>query len=80
MGVRTLTRMLRGRHGTRGRFLGSKSDYVEALGLAIKRARRHERGEYRERDMDDELSDFVIACDDEMEALDKYLDRTGDAQ
>lgn len=32
------------------------------------------------RDMDDELRDFVIACDAEMEALDRYLDRTGDAQ
>lgn len=32
------------------------------------------------REMDDELSDFVIAFDAEMVALDEYLDRTGDAQ
>lgn len=75
MGVRTLTRP-----GRRGRFLGSKSDYVEELGRALKRARRHERGEYRSRDLDDETSVFVLALDDEMEALDKYLDRTGDAK
>ena len=76
MGVRTLTRLLRGR----GPRFGSRADYVEGLGLALKRARRHERDDYKTRDMDDELSDFALAFDDEMEALDRYLDRTGDAQ
>jgi hypothetical protein len=76
MGVRTLTRLLRGR----GPRLGSNADYVDGLSLALKRARRHERDNYKTRDMDDELSDSTLAFDEEMDALDKHLDRTGDGQ
>lgn len=76
MGVRTLARLLRGR----GPRLGARADYVEGLSLALKRARRHERDDYKTRDMDDETSDFALAFDEEMAALDKYLDRTGDGQ
>ncbi|GMV19487.1 MAG: hypothetical protein AMXMBFR56_77110 [Polyangiaceae bacterium] len=78
MGVRNLARAMRRAPG--GRFGGVKHEIAKALAVSLKRARRHERGEYKTHDLDDETSDFVIAFDAEMAELDRYLDATGDAQ